>query len=324
MSLSTLMLFIPLVAGVFAEPPKAPPAPGTLIDLGGRKLHVIKTGVGSPAVVIENGGGGVSVEWTLVQPEVAKFAEVVAYDRAGYAWSDRAPLYDGIEQTADDLHLMLRTAGIRPPYILVGASLGAIHVRAFRRRFPDEVVGIVLVDGTHDDNVSFMLDGKRRPIGTLSADELKRAYQAFERDAPKPKAGAMDDPPLNKLPLAFQQARHWSFSKTVSEVGLLPSGLVAAESWRQEFTALRNQRLRTPHPLGDLPLIILERTVGSDESWHKQQVELAGLSSAGKLVSVERSGHLIHLDRPDAVINAVREVFDAAKRRGVPPVRDVK
>ena len=103
--------------------------------------------------------------------------------------------------------------------------------------------------------------------------------------------------------------------KLIDDVGLLPRGIAAAESWRQEFTVLRNQRVRSPHPLGELPLIALERSDASNETWHAQQVELAALSSSGKLIKPADSGHMIHLFQPDSVVQAIRDVVTAAKRK---------
>lgn len=148
------------------------------------------------------------------------------------------------------------------------------------------------------------LNGIAKAISSMSADELATAYKEYIRVAPKPKAGAADAHPLNRLPADLQRARHWAFEKLIAEVGLLPQGPVAAESWRQEFTALRRQRLSEPHPLGDLPLIVLERSQASDDGWHAKQMQLAGLSSAGKLIKAEGSGHMIHLYRPDLVADA--------------------
>src|SRR6476646_2693098 len=85
-----------------------PATPGQLCDRGGRRLHVNCAGTGSPTVIVENGGGSFSVEWALVQSEVAKHTRICTYDRAGYAWSDRGPTDDGIEQIMDDLNLLLR------------------------------------------------------------------------------------------------------------------------------------------------------------------------------------------------------------------------
>jgi pimeloyl-ACP methyl ester carboxylesterase len=291
----------------------APLPPGRLIDLGGRRLHLNCAGAGSPAVIVENGGGGFSVEWALVQPQVAKFTQICTYDRAGYAWSDHGPTTDGIEQIMDDLNLLTRKAEIRSPYVLVGASLGCIYARAYQRRFPEQIAGLVFVDGTHDEGVSFMVGGKPKPISTLPAEALPDAYKEYVQLAPKPKPGPAAGHPLDRLPAELQKARHWALEKLIAEVGLLPAGLVAAESWRQEFIALRQQRLAQTHPLGNLPLRVLERSEGANEAWHTQQVQLVGLSSTGKLIKAEGSGHMIHLYRPDVVVQAIRDVIAASR-----------
>jgi len=287
---------------------------GRLIDLGGRRLHQVCSGEGSPAVVIENGAGGFSLDWVRVQSEVAKITKVCSYDRAGYAWSDSGPTQDTVEQTIDDLHLLLRKT-VRPTYVLVGASLGAIYARAYQRRFPEQVVGMVLVDGTHDEAITFMSAGKRVPISMLSAEELRVAYAQYEKEAPRPSAGRPDQEPLNRLSAELQRVRYWAFEKLIRDVGLLPKGGAAAESWRQEFTALRRQRLGETHPLGDLPLSVLERSNDVDSTWHAQQVELAALSAVGKHLKVDDSGHMIQLYRPDAVAAAIRGVVLAVRRQ---------
>jgi len=295
-----------------------PRPPGRLVDLGGRRLHANVSGDGEPAVVVENGAGAFSVDWALVQPEVAKFTRVVTYDRAGYAWSDRGPFQDAIEPTVDDLHLLLREAGVRPPYVLVGASLGAIYARAFQRRFPEEVAGLVFVDGTHDEGITFLFEGTRTPISHLAAEDLRRAYEQYEREAPRPRLGPADQSPLDRLPASSREARHWAMSKLIEEVGLLPRGAAAAESWRQEFAALRRRRLAETHPLGDLPLIAIERGQDGDETWHTQQRELAGLSRRGRLLRAADSGHMIHLYEPDVVTRAIREVVTDVRSRTRP------
>ena len=272
------LLMIVGLAVAQAPPPKAP---GQLVDLGGRHLHINCVGTGSPTVVLESSGGGISVEWLLVQQKIANHTRICAYDRAGYAWSEPGPTADGIEQIMDDLGLLLRRAGIKPPYVLVGASLGALYVRAYQRRFPEQIAGLVFVDGSHEEGITLMRDGKPFPISQLSRADLPSAYDAYIRAAPKPKAGPADAEPLDRLPEEARQARHWAFERVIAEIGLLPNGLVTAESWRQEFTALRSDRLTKKHPLGKLRLVVLERTEGTSETWHKHQLELAGLSAEG-------------------------------------------
>jgi pimeloyl-ACP methyl ester carboxylesterase len=304
-----------LVVPFFLMHGAEPPPTGELLDLGGRRLHLDCKGSGSPTVVVENGGGSFSVEWALVQPEIAKQTRICTYDRAGYAWSDPGPVLDGIEQITDDLHLLLRKAGIQPPYVFVGASLGCIYTRAYQRRFPEDVDGLVFVDGTHDEGISFMVNGAATPISLLSREQLVIAHAEYLRTAPKPTAGPADEYPLSRLPRDLQSIRHWALQKLISEVGRLPNSLAAAESWRQEFTALRRQRLSSRHALASLPLVVLERSEGADEAFHLKQVQLAGLSSAGRLIKAERSGHMIHLYRPDLVIEAIQNVIAACRQK---------
>ena len=298
-------------AAGFAQAPEPAP-PGRLIDLGGRRLHLNCAGTGTPAVIVENGGGGFSVEWALVQPAVAEFTRICTYDRAGYAWSDRGPIDDGIEQIVDDLHLLLRTAAIEAPYVLVGQSLGCPYARAYQRRFPEQVVGLVFVDGTHDEDVRMVVNGKREPLALLSREQLPAAHQEYLKSVPVLNPGRAGTPRFDRLPPPLQQARQWAFEKIVREMGWLPNTLAAAESWRQEFSALRKQR-QSRYPLGNLPIRVLERDNGTNETWHAQQVDLAALSSASKLIRAEGSGHSIHLERPDLVVEAIRDVVRQAR-----------
>lgn len=107
------------------------PVPGRLIDVGGYRLHLRCAGKGRPAVILESGFGMSSNEWALVHPAVAKFTQVCSYDRTGYGWSESGPRADAIEV----LHVLLRNAAIRGPYVLVGHSYGSGLIRRYRFGF---------------------------------------------------------------------------------------------------------------------------------------------------------------------------------------------
>ena len=265
-------------------------------------------------MIVENGGGGFSIEWALVQPEVAKQTRICTYDRAGYAWSDRGPVDDGIEQIVGDLNLLLRTARVDPTYVLVGQSLGCLYARAYQRRFPEQVAGLIFVDGTSDQDVRMVVNGKQEPLSLLSRDQLPAAQQEYLKSVPALNPGRAGLPPFDRLPAALQQARQWAFEKVLRDFGWLPNTLAGAESWRQEFAALRRQRLSGQYPLGTLPLRVLEREPDTTDSWHVQQVQLAALSSDGKLIKAEGSGHMIHLQRPDLVVAAILDVVQKIRR----------
>jgi len=311
--LSTLFVELVFLLGSFALLRGADPAPpGRMIDLGGRRLHLNCTGSGSPAVIVENGGGSFSVEWALVQPQVAKHTRICTYDRGGYAWSDRGPIDDGIEQIVSDLNLLLRTAHVNPPYILVGHSLGGLFIRAYERRFPEQVAGMVLVDSTPDEDVRMVVNGKQEPLSLLSREQLPEAHREYLKSVPVLPAGSAGAPPFDRLPAALQRMRHWAFEKLVGEFGWLPNTIAAAESWREEFSALRRQRLEHPHPLGKLPLRVIERD-DTNETRHTQQVQIAALSTNGILQKAKGSGHMIHLENPDIVIAAVLGVVRTSR-----------
>lgn len=124
------------------------PPLGQLVNVGGYKLHIYCSGEGSgPTVVVDAGNGDFSVGWVGIQREVEKSARICTYDRAGYGWSDVSPHPRTATQMAKELHQLLVNAGIEPPYILVGHSLGGMNVRVFSNLYPQEVAGMILVDG---------------------------------------------------------------------------------------------------------------------------------------------------------------------------------
>ena len=104
------------------------PAPGKLIDMGGYRLHLYCTGEGSPTVVLDYGLSGSYLDWYFVQPEVARLTRVCSWDRSGYGWSDRSSNSQLPSDIAEQLHTLLENAGEKPPYIMVGHSLGAFDV----------------------------------------------------------------------------------------------------------------------------------------------------------------------------------------------------
>jgi pimeloyl-ACP methyl ester carboxylesterase len=304
-----------LAIGLGTAPPAAqstempPPAPGRLIDIGGRRLHLNCTGDGSPTVVVENGGGAFSIDWALVQSEVAKTTRICTYDRAGYAWSDPGPLRDLPEQTIADFELLLRIADVRPPYVLVGQSIGGILVRDYQRRLQDAVAGLVLVDPTHDEGLAYVINGQPRPISLVTRSEL----QAFMRELMAKPSAPLVLPvklsaPFDRLPTILQPVRLWAARLYFADQDRNRTPYIG-EGQRQEFVALRQQRLSATHPLGALPLVVL--TNGDN----KQKEELSALSQAGALVVVKDSCHEIQLCSPGAVIDAIRRVVSHARRR---------
>src|SRR5688572_2762004 len=141
-----------LLAQPVLAQPKLPEPPGRLIEVNGHRLHLNCMGEGSPIVVYEAGASGSSLDWEKVQPAVAAATRSCSYDRAGYGWSEPSTAPKATSRDiARELHELLREAGEEAPYLLVGHSLGGFHVQMFAQLYPDEVVGAVLVDSSHED-----------------------------------------------------------------------------------------------------------------------------------------------------------------------------
>src|SRR5215475_394970 len=135
------------------EQPPFPP-PGRLVDVGGWRLHLNCTGearASQPTVILEAGLGDFSVEWSLVQPGVAKFARVCSYDRAGDGWSELGPHPRTLRQIVYELHTLLDKAGVKPPLVVVGHSYGGWLVRLYASTYPADVAGMVLVEAGADN-----------------------------------------------------------------------------------------------------------------------------------------------------------------------------
>ena len=320
-------------ANLSAQPPTPEPIPplGKLVDAGGPQLHVRCTGSGSPAVILESGAGDFSFVWALVEPGVAKFTRVCSYDRAGYAWSDAGPKPRTLAQLVYELHAVLASAGVQPPYVLVGASLGGLIARTFAATYPSEVSGMVLVDGAHESAI-MMLNNKAVRFRELSQERtlppVQRQWDKPGGNAPEPllflpSAKPLDaDDPRSRLP--EQLRRIWSAAQAQKK---------HAEARESEFTflgeeldALYQRTQANPQPLGNKPLIVLARDAANypqapegmtieqlNNDRKRLQKELGGLSGNGRVVFVKDSRHEIHLDKPEVVTLAIRDVVEAAR-----------
>lgn len=309
------------------------PPPGSLVDLGGYRLHLYCEGSGSPTVILEAGVGDPAVKWERVRPDVARVTRTCAYDRAGLGWSDASPTPRTAENIVSELHALLSRAPVEGPYILVGHSLGGALVRLYAHTYPQGVAGMVLVDSAHEDQFS------RFPAAVVeSADRTDRQ---IEREANHMR-------PYVRLGVAALVIDRFPFD--------LPLPPIAVEAYRSFFAvdtrmkdtevaevhAFRGNlaRIRAAHitTVGNIPLLVLTHgrpdRVFSDPAVpedarqqaeiasRQMQSELARLSPQGQLVVAKESGHYIQLDEPRIVIEAiervVKQVRDDAARRAAP------
>ena len=285
------------------------PEIGRMIDVGGYRLKISCTGQGSPTVVLEAGLSDVSVEWKHVQPEIARFSRVCSYDRAGYGGSDPGPMPRTSARIAHELHALLQHAGEAPPYLLVGSSFGGYSVRVFNGEYPDQVVGIVLADATQEDQYELL----PAAWGRIYESMLNR-YKKQARWAP-----FFVDLGVARLTLRLE-----------GDVGddsylILQSKYLQARASELEMIKTSAQQARAAGHIADKPLVVLTGGKNSDpilssglskqdfDDFHRiwvdeLQARLAHLSTKGKQTIVPDSGHDIPNDRPDAVVNAVRDL----------------
>lgn len=154
-----------------------------MVEVHGYRVRMLLHGHGSPPVVFINVGFGGSYEiWDRVNPAISQFTRTVAYNRGGTWKSDPAPLPRDSQHIADELHIALRNAGIKPPYIVVGASLGGLHARVFAHSYPADIAGIVLLDPTSED---FLGELKRRNRRMWEEAEKQNAVMGGAIQRPK-------------------------------------------------------------------------------------------------------------------------------------------
>ncbi len=285
------------------------PAPGRRVNIGSDddsfSLHIDCTGRGTPTVVLDSGLGDSFISWQKVQPEIAKFTQVCSYDRAGIGYSDSSPRPRTSQVIAEELNSLLRAAGIVPPYVLVGHSMGGYDVRVYAGLYRNDIAGIVLVDASHPDQE------KRLPI------ELSGMEASWLREAE-----------FLEFTMPFGIPRLLDLCDENAAVRAVECNFHTAREGVNEMKAFRESAAQAAASgsLGDLPLVVLSHdpekpavelsadlVKPTNDAWENMQEELAHLSSHGTQSIAKNSGHYIQMDRPDAVVGAVRSVVEQVR-----------
>ncbi|MSR02270.1 MAG: alpha/beta hydrolase [Gemmatimonadetes bacterium] len=285
------------------------PAPGQLVDIGGRRIHLDCRGSGLPIVVLEAGlDMNGSLAWAKVHDSIAVTTRTCAYSRAGMMWSDDNPNQQDATTVAADLHAVLTTAGEKPPYVMVGHSLGGPYIMTFTKLHPAEVAGLVFVDASHPEQFQRFNDVLGRklepPVGPLRA-AAAFAWAGVVRVA-MPGAAAADS--VGQAKAAYAPT---SIGPMLEEMDALESSMAQAGTFRE---------------LGNRPLVVLtamaptdtnqlkalkmsqEESVRFQAAWKTMHEEEASWSTQSEHVLVPDATHYIQYDRPDIVIAAVRRV----------------
>ena len=302
--------------------------PGALVSVGTHRLHYRCQGTGTPAVILEAGIAASSVTWSRVQPEMARETRVCSYDRAGLSWSEPAGSARSMAALVSELRTLLRAAEIEPPYVLVGHSFGALIIRAFARTHAEEVAGLVFVDPLHPEewcdpspNQQNMLRGGiflSRVGGLLARLGVVRLSLAllsggapgvprqFSRMFGRRAAAVLEHivGEVQKLPaevLPSVQA-HWSNPKAFRGMWQHLAAMPACSA----------NLVAGADAFGEIPVIVISAGARSPR-WLAADAGLVRASRRGRHVVSPRSGHWVHLDDQEVVIEAIRDVIQAAR-----------
>jgi pimeloyl-ACP methyl ester carboxylesterase len=299
------LVFVWFALTAFADPQP----PGELVSIGSRKIHIQCIGNDQPAVVFLNGVPRFSFHFALVAPEVARFARACVYDRAGEAWSDSAPATPSASATLDELDAVIGKAAGNGRVVLAGHSFGGVIARAYKRKHPERVFGLVLIDSVPPDASTMPVDGKPKKMSDMTADEIRRVAEQFRKRPRPPAPDPKMEAPFDRLPAALHPAHLWAMKKWQDDSQKID--LADALQYQADF-----YRTIQGASLGDLPLAVVSRAKSADDSsaWVAQQKQIAASSSRGTLLLAVGSGHDIELEQPDTVVRAIRTLVESVRR----------
>jgi len=284
------------------------PPPGVLVNVGGYKMHIYCMGEGSPTVILDSANMGTVSNWAWIQPELAKSTRVCAYDRADSGWSDLSPQPNNTKQNAEALHTLLTNANIADPYILVGHSFGGLYVRMFAEMYPDEIAGMVFIEGTLPDGLNRL--GK--------PDVMPNA----------PDAQMMDGTPfISRLGIlrlvGFPGTDPDLPEPQRSELQAYLSSTKLAESLKRQYhlfpTLLAQVRpLYKAGSLGDIPVAVILGSEGDGgiPEWQDLFSGQAALSTNHILITIDGANHISLVDQREYALQTsavILKVIEAAR-----------
>ena len=294
------------------------PAPGTLVDVGGRRIQLDCRGTGEPTVVLISGldiGG--STAWSAVHDSLARTTRTCAYSRAGIMWSDASPGATTAKGVAEDLHAALEKGDVSPPFVLVGHSLGGPYLMTYAKYFGEQVAGAVMVDASHPDQIERL--GRIVPkVQDANVTSMRIASTFSWTGVVRLATRATPPMPHQDTTVVREIAAYSppSLAGALGEMDALGATLAEAGTFRQlgdrplvVLTALR--------PMTDAELKTLEITPEAGREfkaeWKAMHDDEATWSTRSEHRVIEDASHYIQYDRPDVVIDAVRRVVERVR-----------
>jgi pimeloyl-ACP methyl ester carboxylesterase len=291
------------LTGKSQTPIKSKPLPlGVLVDVGGYRVHLYCLGQGSPTVMIV--GAAFSFDWALVQPEVAKFTRICTFDPSGSAWSDpfKAGAVPTCDQRVNEIHQLIMKAPIDGPYVLVGYSVGAQWARLYAARYPNKIVGMVIIDHA-------FIPGQAPPRPATRSHTLLQSYSPPTLVSQAPIVlGFEDDVNFNKLPKDDQELHAWA----LSENPIRPNYEMAQDC----FSDLAMATGKSPFPFGDMPLVVIS-TPNETPGYLKLQTDLMALSHRSEHVIAWNSTHMVLIDEPEVITGSILKMAAAVRQQPI-------
>lgn len=296
--------------------------PGELVDIGaGRHLNLRCAGSGSATVVLESGNLADSMAWFKVQPGIAAFARVCAYDRAGMGFSDGGPLPRNLDANAADLAALIGAAHLATPVVLVGHSYGTNVVRRVAELHPADVAALVLLDPPPQHVAEFSkefdtADDADRAAGEVVMRQCEQGARAAQLDTPPPALKVCLRGPNPDYSDVLNAAQHASkirpafwqtiISTSESNGALYKQPVAKSES----HGAMPLFILQPDAPFGDAPPEVRKPLEAARQKTHNA---IAATSTRGIIIPVAKSSHDVQIDQPAAVVKIVRAAIDQSK-----------
>lgn len=289
-----------------------------MVDVGGYKLHLNCSGEKNhylSTVILDAGSDMSSIDWALVQPQIAQFTRVCSFDRAGMGWSEAGSTPRLSSRMVFELHTLLNNANIEGPYLLAGHSFGGLTSQLFANTFPEKVSGVVLVDSVHEDSFKkmhlaeqpfFKILSHPNLVTVLSASGLLRVF--------------MHSPPFPMEGFSSEAKDMWVANalNTKSVRAWCQEIMVAEESY--------HELAMSPNMLKHKPLTVIsagkseyQPSMHEDEremheqrfrTWSEMQEDLVKKSTIGKRIIAANSGHNISHEQPTIIVDAIREMLE--------------
>ncbi len=285
--------------------PDANPPEVRMVEVDGRQVRVQTSGLDAsdhmtPIVVFEAGFmfDGLSA-WTSIIGDVAEFAPVVAYDRAGIGESEPDGEVPTPRHVVANLRELLDALDAPPPYVLVAHSLGGAFIRMYAAQHPEEVAGLVFVDPT--DTMSETEYRKYgRAVGLSEEDRRTLTAAAREQFDDLPSASVRAEAEM----MFAQREAHWPDFQELPPMPDVPVSVLMAARYepRPADAAERDCDPRECH----------ERRIAVRRAW---LARLADEATHGSLTVVKNSGHFIQNDDPELVVWHIRRVLEAEPPR---------